>query len=300
MSATHIEWKAPGRRDGIFSRDFSFSKKRGLLSYLVESSDDILLTHALAIGACNIDAPLSWAVEKGYEAVVKLLLATGQVDVDAKDSSGRTPLNWAAANGHEAITKLLLTTERTDNNGAATEKLLLALLKESTSTDLSTDGQTPLIWAAANGHEAIVKVLLATGQVDVDLKDNSGRTPLIWAAANGHEAIVKVLLATGQVDVDSKDNSYGRTPLIWAAENGHEAIVKVLLATGQVDVDSKDYSGRTPLSRAAENGHEAIVKVLLATGQVDVDSKSNLGRTPLIWAAAKGHEGVVRLLERKE
>ena len=58
----------------------------------------------------------------------------------------------------------------------------------------------------------------------------------------GHEAVVKLLLATGQVDVDSKDTIYNRTPLSWAAENGHEAVVKLLLATGQVDVDSKDTS----------------------------------------------------------
>jgi ankyrin repeat protein len=64
--------------------------------------------------------------------------------------------------------------------------------------------------------------------------------------------VVKLLLETGKVDVDSKDNNYGRTPLSWAAENGHEAVVKLLLETGKVDVDSKDNYGRTPLSWAAE------------------------------------------------
>jgi ankyrin repeat protein len=51
--------------------------------------------------------PLSWAAEKGHEAVVKLLLTTGKVDVDSKDSWGRTPLSWAAEKGHEAVVKLL-------------------------------------------------------------------------------------------------------------------------------------------------------------------------------------------------
>ncbi|KAF2192361.1 ankyrin, partial [Zopfia rhizophila CBS 207.26] len=65
------------------------------------------------------------------------------------------------------------------------------------------------------------------GKVDVDSKDEAGRTPLSWAAENGREAVVKLLLETGKVDVDSKDN-YGRTPLSWAAERGHEAVVKLL------------------------------------------------------------------------
>jgi ankyrin repeat protein len=158
-------------------------------------------------------------------------------------------------------------------------------------------GQMPLLWAARNGHEAVARLLLATDQVDVNSKDkNYGQTPLSFAARNGHEAIVKLLLATGQVDVNSKDE-YSQTPLLLAALNGHEAIVKLLLATGQVDVNSKDNKyGQTPLLRAAENGHEAIVKLLLATGQVDVNSKDEYSWTPLLLAAENGHEAIVKLL----
>ncbi|KAI9776598.1 MAG: hypothetical protein M1839_009502 [Geoglossum umbratile] len=178
---------------------------------------------------------------------------------------------------------------------------IMGLLKNGHNPDLQDSyGRTPLSWAAENGHEAAVKLLLATEKIDVDSKNSyNRRTPLSWAAENGQEAVVKLLLATEKVDVDSKDSSNGgRTPLSWAAENGHEAVVKLLLATEKVDVDSKDYPyGRTPLSWAAKNGHEAVVKLLLATEKADVDSKDSYGRTPLLWAAENGQEAVVKLLQ---
>ena len=157
-------------------------------------------------------------------------------------------------------------------------------------------GRTPLSWAARNGHEAVVKLLLETGKVDVESKDNDGRMALSWAARNGHEAAVKLLLETGKVDVESKDD-YGRTALWCAARSGHEAVVKLLLETGKVDVELKDNYGQTALWWAAESGHEAAVKLLVETGKVDVESKDNYGQTALWCAARSGHEAVVKLLE---
>ncbi|TGJ80228.1 hypothetical protein E0Z10_g8546 [Xylaria hypoxylon] len=142
-------------------------------------------------------------------------------------------------------------------------------------------------------NESIANIL---GICNADVRDNDGRTPLSWAAENGHEAVVRLLLATKGVDPDSKDLEYSRTPLSWAAENGHKAVVKLLIATESVDSNSKDNYGHTPLSWASENGHEAVVGLLLATKGVDPDLKNNDGQTPLWWAAGNGHEAVVGLL----
>jgi ankyrin repeat protein len=58
----------------------------------------------------------------------------------------------------------------------------------------------------------MIKLLLKTNKVNVDLKDSYGQTLLLWAAKNGHKAIVKLLLKTSKVNVDSKDG-YGQTLL---------------------------------------------------------------------------------------
>ncbi len=64
------------------------------------------------------------------------------------------------------------------------------------------------------------------------MKDYIYQTPLFQAAMNGHEAVVRLLLETGKVDINSRDGKSG-TPLSHAAENGHDAVVKLLLASGQ-------------------------------------------------------------------
>jgi ankyrin repeat protein len=124
---------------------------------------------------------------------------------------------------------------------------------------------TGLHLAAYFGVCEAVSILLQHGQ-SPDLKNSRGQTPLWFAALNGQEPLVKLLLSTSKVDADSKDDN-GQTPLLLAAMNGHEAVVKLLLATSKVDADSKDKFGRTPLQLAARNGYEAVVKLLRATLQ---------------------------------
>ena len=48
----------------------------------------------------------------------------------------------------------------------------------------------------------MVKLLLATGQANINSKDRKGQTPLSLAAERGYEAVVKLLLATGQADIN--------------------------------------------------------------------------------------------------
>ncbi|MCJ1314070.1 hypothetical protein MMC25_007750 [Agyrium rufum] len=155
-------------------------------------------------------------------------------------------------------------------------------------------GGTPLFFAAARGHEAVVRLLLDIGKAEVKIHKEYGGNPLASAAENGHEAIVRLLLDVENVDVDAQ--YFGATPALLAAISGHEAIVRLLLETGKVDVKTKDYRGWTLFSEAVGHGQEALIKVLLATGQVEVNSKDIWGSSPLHKAAEEGNARIVKLL----
>ncbi|KAK0716323.1 hypothetical protein B0H67DRAFT_515985, partial [Lasiosphaeris hirsuta] len=153
-------------------------------------------------------------------------------------------------------------------------------------------GRTPLCYAAEQGHEAVVKLLLDKG-ADTEAKGRDDRTPLCYAAGEGHEAVVKLLLDKG-ADTEAKGRN-GQTPLCYAAEQGHKAVVKLLLDKG-ADTEAKvGYESQTPLSYAARRGHEAVVKLLLDKG-ADTEAKDRDDRTPLWYATKEGHEAVVKLL----
>ncbi|KAK3898217.1 hypothetical protein C8A05DRAFT_47392 [Staphylotrichum tortipilum] len=210
-------------------RTFTFSRTRGVHSFVQEQDDEGFATLLVSAGQVNGKGQdgqslLAWAVGRGYEATVRLLLDKG-AEIETKNASGRTPLSWAAVAGDEAIIRLLL------DNGAEIE------------TKDASD-RTPLSWAAAKWHAAIVQLLLNNG-AEIETRDMFSQTPLSWAANEGYTAVVRLLLDKG-ADIKTTDNQ-NRTPLEWALKNRHTAIVKVLLEK-RADIEMKDNEGRTPLS----------------------------------------------------
>ena len=158
----------------------------------------------------------------------------------------------------------------------------------------------PLVWAAQNGHEPVVEILLNRGDIDPDKAGRFGQTPLFCAAWNGHAGVVKMLLERGEVNPD-KPADKGVTPLLGAAWNGHAEVVKMLLERGEVNPDKPADEGGAPLWGAALNGHAEVVKMLLQRSEVNPDKPSNDGGTPLQASTHNGHAEVVKmLLQRSE
>jgi ankyrin repeat protein len=137
------------------------------------------------------------------------------------------------------------------------------LLLERAGTDISSSKWSviaQLFNAAYTGDEENMQKLLSSG-VDPEMKSKEdGWTPLIAAASEGHQAVVKLLLGNTRLGIESADNR-GETALFLAAENGHTEVVRLLLEKG-ANPSPRDKEGSTPLSVATENNHEEVVELL--------------------------------------
>ncbi|KAF5973340.1 beta transducin [Fusarium coicis] len=192
----------------------------------------------------------------------------------------------------------------------------------------SMGGFIPLLWAAANGKNAILQLLIDKGadlearnpeneytalmyaaeygQVSaakslldcgamLEAQDKNKYTPLLLAASAGHVPITSLLLGKG-ADIEAR-SSDGSTPLSIAARKANDGVVKVLLEK-EADMDAKDDNEDTPLLRACLDGHVGIAKMLIDAG-ANMQTETRYGSTPLAVAARKGREGIVKLLLEK-
>jgi len=172
------------------------------------------------------------------------------------------------------------------------ERVRVLLAKDPTLANAKDRiGSTPLHWAAAEGHEDVVRLLLSN-RADVNARPGNLVTPLGSAAHRGQADIVKLLISNG-ANVDLADVTH-ITPPATAAFGGYKQIVEILLANN-AQVNVKDEHGSTPLHEAAAAGSNEIVSLLLAN-KADVNARDIEGRTPLSYAQTENHEEIVELL----
>jgi Ankyrin repeats (3 copies)/Ankyrin repeats (many copies) len=119
---------------------------------------------------------------------------------------------------------------------------------------------------ASFGLESLALALLEDHRISVDVLDDHGQTPILYAAKQGHTAMVELLASRG-AEVDKKDSMHHRTALSWATLNGHTAVAKWLLYQNpRITINSFDYQHSTPLHIAFERHHYDIVDLLVAQG----------------------------------
>ena len=152
-----------------------------------------------------------------------------------------------------------------------------------------------LVQFAGQGDAAVVETFLEAGMPPDAAEPRRGATALIFAAGNGHVAIVTRLLAAG-ADVNRPDRE-GTTALAAACYYARAPVVEMLLTKG-ADPRMASKDAASALDAAIWGGDARIVTMLVAAGADAVGVAREF--PPLVRAAYAGRlEMVSALLEAK-
>ena len=237
----------------------------------------------LGYNQASKDAVLLHAVEGGQTQQVVALLRAG-ADPNVRKGADQVPrvksMEQAKQRGAEALSAWIF-------------------------RDVYALGPTPLMLAAREGREDLVRALL-DGGAGVNLADADGDTALDLAASRGNAEIVRRLISAG-ADVKSKrrfdEPVLAKAAVPYKLTPGHVEVVKLLVAAGS-DPNAQTRHGVSVLSAVVnlsvtyEHPESSIdVAKTLIEAKADMESRhSKFGRTPLIEAAETGLFEVVKSL----
>ena len=166
------------------------------------------------------------------------------------------------------------------------------------SPNVVLDGETALTWAATNGQEEIVHLLLEAG-ADTEWRGDDDPplyTALHVAAQYGRSEVARVLL---EFDADTEAfDGERRRPLHLACLKGHASVAQLLLDAG-ADKEAENRDGQRPLHIATALGHFHVARVLLQSG-VERNALDGQSMTAAQLATQKGYGHISRLLQDVE
>ncbi len=155
----------------------------------------------------------------------------------------------------------------------------------------TTDGITPLMLAATQGHVEAVQELLSRG-ARIDMKNVRGETALLLCAGAGQPQTLTLLLEAG-AQIHER-NLEGWSPLMLASMSNSVETVRLLLTSGS-DVMARTHKGAPALTHAVVAGSIPITQELLKKG-ADINATDNDGWSALMWACIQQGPPMVQFL----
>jgi len=195
----------------------------GMLHTVISKSDadsiQLLLKCKVNINKPTSDAsartPLSLAVERGDEPIVKMLIKAGADHRVPDRVSKWTVAHVAASMGSVPILKMLMQV-KADMNAI---------------DDL---GESVLHSAIRAGQTNVVKMLIDNKTSNMSASNRENQTPLHILAIGGKDSateVLSILFPMVKGNLDPQD-AYGKTPLHYAFRNGSSKLAKALVANG--------------------------------------------------------------------
>ena len=171
-------------------------------------------------------------------------------------------------------------------------------------------GNTPIHFAAQNGHLTVTKYLKERLNYDLSTTNNNGQMAIHQACAVGKISVVQYLVEEFAVELmnESKDDSSplqaaampqdneGNTPLHLAVQESQFEVIKFymsdLINNLGVNPNTPNSEGATPLHLACRVGSMQIVKLFGECDICDFSVKDNNGRTLLHYVSWRSGDAV--------
>jgi ankyrin repeat protein len=176
--------------------------------------------------------------------------------------------------------------------------LLLELGADIEAKDSRLGMSAAHVAAVFNSQALIMEDLLERG-VPLEGKDNNGNTPLLRAAINDREAVLRCLLANG-ADPEALNMISPLTPVLHAICNHHSTAAMCLLKYG-VNHNAMNNTGWHGVHMAANHGVRQALSFYIEKGYLEVEvggacPAASRGLRALHLAVREGNEECVRVL----
>ena len=176
--------------------------------------------------------PLHAAARQGKVDIVKYLIQSSNIDINAMDMKGNTPLHYACMDGNDDVVNLLVSCAA-DVNASNKDKL------------------SPLHCAARTGKVTICQVLIHE-KAEINSKERRFFTPLHFAAQGGYLDVVQLLLSHSADPHARTDRN--KTPLEFA----QLSTIREVIEKAAASVPAPPASDAAPPSAMPKKGKTLI------------------------------------------
>ncbi|OIV90116.1 hypothetical protein TanjilG_01570 [Lupinus angustifolius] len=152
---------------------------------------------------------------------------------------------------------------------------------------------SPIMFAAQVGDAESLKMVIGSGEFDLDYQDDNGFSAVMVTALKGHVESFRLLVYAG-ADI-SLCNKAGETTLTLSEFNPRSDLFEKVMLEFALHKRNCNVGGFYALHYAARDGNLNAVKLLTSKGY-DVNAFDGGHYTPLMLAAREGHRSICELL----